>query len=440
MNPIVVKFGGSSLATAAQFEKVAAIIRENPARRYVVASAPGKRFDGDTKVTDLLYRCYDAACAGQDPAPVLSEIRQRFADIVDALHLSVDLEPDFTAIEAHLRQSPQRDYMASRGEYLNSKLLAAYLGFRFVDAAQMVLFHADGSFDPDATNTAIGYTLVSIERAVVPGFYGAMPDGAVHTFTRGGSDVTGSVVARAVGAGLYENWTDVSGVLSADPRIIENPRRIDIVTYPELRELAYMGANVLHEGAIYPVKDAGIPINIRNTNQPDDPGTIICDEQSAPPAPEEPLITGLTGKKNFTVVTVSKNQQEDNLGIIRRTLEIFEKYRVEIEHIPSGIDSFSVVVSTEQVEGCIYDIVGEIRAVCRPADIRVIDSMALLAVVGRGMSYRPGVSGRLFAALGDANVNIRMIAQGSDELNIIVGVENKDFEHALRTVYHNFVQ
>ena len=235
MNPIVVKFGGSSLATAAQFEKVAAIIREAPARRYVVASAPGKRFDGDTKVTDLLYRCYDAACAGQEFAPVLDEIRQRFADIIGALRLSANLEPDFAAIEAHLRQSPQRDYMASRGEYLNSKLLAAYLGFRFVDAAQMVLFRADGSFDPEATNTAIGHALVSVEHAVIPGFYGAMPDGTVHTFSRGGSDVTGSVVARAVGAGLYENWTDVSGVLSADPRIIEHPHVIDYITYRELR-------------------------------------------------------------------------------------------------------------------------------------------------------------------------------------------------------------
>ena len=257
MNPIVVKFGGSSLATAGQFEKVAAIIRENPGRRYVVASAPGKRFSGDTKVTDLLYRCYDAACAGQDFAPVLDEIRQRFADIIFELQLQVDLTPDFAAIEAHLRTSPQRDYMASRGEYLNSKLLAAYLGFAFVDAAQMVLFRADGSFDAEATNTAIGHALVSIDRAVIPGFYGAMPDGTIHTFSRGGSDVTGSIVARAVGAELYENWTDVSGVLAADPRIIEHPHVVDYITYRELRELSYMGASVLHEDAVFPRQAAG---------------------------------------------------------------------------------------------------------------------------------------------------------------------------------------
>ena len=271
MNPIVVKFGGSSLATAGQFEKVAAIIRENPGRRYVVASAPGKRFSGDTKVTDLLYRCYDAACAGQDFAPVLDEIRQRFADIISELQLQVDLAPDFAAIEAHLRTSPQRDYMASRGEYLNSRLLAAYLGFSFVDAAQMVLFRADGSFDAEATNTAIGHALVSIDRAVIPGFYGAMPDGTIHTFSRGGSDVTGSIVARAVGAELYENWTDVSGVLAADPRIIEHPHVVDYITYRELRELSYMGASVLHEDAVFPVRRANIPINIRNTNRPQDP-------------------------------------------------------------------------------------------------------------------------------------------------------------------------
>ena len=297
MNPIVVKFGGSSLATAGQCEKVAAIIRENPGRRYVVASAPGKRFSGDTKVTDLLYRCYDAACAGQDFAPVLDEIRQRFADIISELQLQVDLAPDFAAIEAHLRTSPQRDYMASRGEYLNSKLLAAYLGFAFVDAAQMVLFRADGSFDAEATNTAIGHALVSIDRAVIPGFYGAMPDGTIHTFSRGGSDVTGSIVARAVGAELYENWTDVSGVLAADPRIIEHPHVVDYITYRELRELSYMGASVLHEDAVFPVRRANIPINIRNTNRPQDPGTFIV--PTLPANAHKRKVTGIAGHKGY---------------------------------------------------------------------------------------------------------------------------------------------
>ena len=385
MNPIVVKFGGSSLATAAQFEKVAAIIRENPARRYVVASAPGKRFDGDTKVTDLLYRCYDAACAGQDPAPVLSEIRQRFADIVDALHLSVDLEPDFTAIEAHLRQSPQRDYMASRGEYLNSKLLAAYLGFRFVDAAQMVLFHADGSFDPDATNTAIGHTLVSIERAVIPGFYGAMPDGTVHTFSRGGSDVTGSVVARAVGAGLYENWTDVSGVLSADPRIIEHPHVIDYITYRELRELSYMGATVLHEDSIFPLRQEGIPIHVLNTNAPQDPGTMIVENTCSKP---KFTITGIAGKKGFASITIEKSMMNTEIGFGRKVLGVFEDNNLSFEHMPSGIDTMTVFVHQSEFAAKEQQVIAGLHRAVQPDSIDLESDLALIAVVGRGACTR----------------------------------------------------
>ena len=345
MNPIVVKFGGSSLATAGQFEKVAAIIRENPGRRYVVASAPGKRFSGDTKVTDLLYRCYDAACAGQDFAPVLDEIRQRFADIISELQLQVDLAPDFAAIEAHLRTSPQRDYMASRGEYLNSKLLAAYLGFAFVDAAQMVLFRADGPFDAEATNTAIGHALVSIDRAVIPGFYGAMPDGTIHTFSRGGSDVTGSIVARAVGAELYENWTDVSGVLAADPRIIEHPHVVDYITYRELRELSYMGASVLHEDAVFPVRRANIPINIRNTNRPQDPGTFIV--PTLPANAHKRKVTGIAGHKGFSSVYVEKSMMNGEIGFVAHLLQIFADHGISFEHCPSGIDTVSIIVSTE---------------------------------------------------------------------------------------------
>ena len=438
MNPIVVKFGGSSLATAAQFEKVAAIIREAPARRYVVASAPGKRFDGDTKVTDLLYRCYDAACAGQEFAPVLDEIRQRFADIIGALRLSANLEPDFAAIEVHLRQSPQRDYMASRGEYLNSKLLAAYLGFRFVDAAQMVLFRADGSFDPEATNTAIGHALVSVEHAVIPGFYGAMPDGTVHTFSRGGSDVTGSVVARAVGAGLYENWTDVSGVLSADPRIIEHPRVIDYITYRELRELSYMGASVLHEDAMFPVHKAGIPTNIRNTNDPSHPGTIIS--LNAPHDDLHPTITGIAGRKGFSVISIEKAMMNSELGFGRKVLQAFEENCVSFEHLPTGIDTLCVVVSGEMFAPKRDIILSRIVHETNPDTITVYDNMSIIATVGRGMVHNCGTAARLFAAMSKAGINVRMIDQGSSELSIIVGVNDADYESTIQAIYNAFVK
>ena len=385
MNPIVVKFGGSSLATAGQFEKVAAIIRENPGRRYVVASAPGKRFSGDTKVTDLLYRCYDAACAGQDFAPVLDEIRQRFADIISELQLQVDLAPDFAAIEAHLRTSPQRDYMASRGEYLNSKLLAAYLGFAFVDAAQMVLFRADGSFDAEATNTAIGHALVSIDRAVIPGFYGAMPDGTIHTFSRGGSDVTGSIVARAVGAELYENWTDVSGVLAADPRIIEHPHVVDYITYRELRERK---------------------------------------------------VTGIAGHKGFSSVYVEKSMMNGEIGFVAHLLQIFADHGISFEHCPSGIDTVSIIVSTEALAPAREEILRRIQDELQPDHVSVEDGLALIAVVGQGMIYAKGTAARIFRVIADANINIRMIDQGSCELNIIIAVKETDYELAIRSLYH----
>ena len=442
MNPIVVKFGGSSLASAGQFEKVAAIIRENPGRRYVVASAPGKRFSGDTKVTDLLYRCYDAACAGQDFAPALDEIRQRFADIISELQLQVDLAPDFAAIEAHLRTSPQRDYMASRGEYLNSKLLAAYLGFAFVDAAQMVLFRADGSFDAEATNTAIGHALVSIDRAVIPGFYGAMPDGTIHTFSRGGSDVTGSIVARAVGAELYENWTDVSGFLMADPKIVPDPRPIERITYAELRELSYIGAQVLHEGTVSPVREKNIPLNIRNTNQPEHPGTMIREafDDTAAELQESSMITGIAGKKGFSVITMTKNGMSSELGVIRRVLEILERYHINVEYIPSGIDSVSLVVEAAKAAPYLYQALGDMEKEIKPDSLHVTDGMAVVAAVGRKMAFQPGSSGKIFAKLGENGINIRMITQGPEELNIIVGVDSADFEKAIRVLYNSFVK
>ena len=434
MQPIVVKFGGSSLATAAQFEKVAAIVRENPARRYVVASAPGKRFSGDTKVTDLLYRLYDEAAAGADFSMTLGEIRQRFADIITALGLQADLSEDFAAIEAHLRAKPQRDYMASRGEYLNAKLLAAYLGFRFVDAAEMVVFRADGSFDAAATNTAIGHALVSVERAVIPGFYGARADGTVQTFSRGGSDVTGSIVARAVDAGLYENWTDVSGVLAADPRIVENPHIIDYITYRELRELSYMGASVLHEDAVFPVRQAGIPINIRNTNRPGDPGTFIV--PTLPSCAHKRKVTGLAGHRGFSSVYVEKSMMNGEIGFVAKLLQIFANHGISFEHCPSGIDTVSILVSTAALEPAREEILREIEQELKPDHVSVEDGLALIAVVGQGMIYAKGTAARIFRVIADADINIRMIDQGSSELNIIIAVRDPDYERAIRSLYH----
>ena len=437
MNPIVVKFGGSSLATAAQFEKVAAIIREAPARRYVVASAPGKRFDGDTKVTDLLYRCYDAACAGQEFAPVLDEIRQRFADIIGALRLSANLEPDFAAIEAHLRQSPQRDYMASRGEYLNSKLLAAYLGFRFVDAAQMVLFHADGSFDPEATNTAIGHALVSVEHAVIPGFYGTMPDGTVHTFSRGGSDVTGAMIANAIRASVYENWTDVDGFLTADPRVVKDPAIIDYLSYRELRELAYMGAEVLHPESIFPVRSVGIPINIKNTFNPSYKGTMIVAQKDLPG--EQKVITGIAGKKGFTIVNIEKDMMNSEIGFGRKALSVLEFEGISFEHIPSGIDTLSIVIRDEYVAGKMQKVLARLQESLNADNIEIHSGLSLIATVGHNMAFRQGTASTLFTALARDNINVRMIDQGSSELNIIVGVDTYEYERAINSIYHSFV-
>ena len=434
MGPIVVKFGGSSLATAGQFEKVAAIIRENPARRYVVASAPGKRCSDDTKVTDLLYRCYDAACAGEDFLPTLTQIRQRFEDIIAQLQLQADLTADFDAIADHLRTAPQRDYMASRGEYLNSKLLAAYLGVPFVDAAQMVLFRADGCFDAEATNTAIGHALVNVERAVIPGFYGALPDGTIHTFSRGGSDVTGSIVARAVGAELYENWTDVSGVLAADPRIVENPHIIDYITYRELRELSYMGASVLHEDAVFPVRQANIPINIRNTNRPSDPGTFIV--PTLPSNAHKRKVTGIAGHKGFSSVYVEKSMMNGEIGFVAKLLEIFASHGISFEHCPSGIDTVSIIVSTAALAPARDEILHEIETQLHPDHVSVEDGLALIAVVGQGMIYAKGTAARIFRVIADANINIRMIDQGSSELNIIIAVKETDYELAIRSLYH----
>ena len=433
MQTTTVKFGGTSLATAQQMRKVAAIIRSDPARRFVVASAPGKRMPDDTKVTDLLYRCFDEATEGDDWSATLAEIGQRYSDIVTELGLDFDLEPELAQIRAHLSGEPNRDYMASRGEYLNSKILAACLGFPFVDAAELIRFRADGFLDERHTERTMRARLSEMDCAVIPGFYGALPDGTVRTFSRGGSDVTGSLVALATGSALYENWTDGSGMLSADPRIVENPHVIEFITYTELRELSYMGASVLHEDAVFPVRKAGIPINIRNTNRPEDPGTMIV--AALPASAHRRTVTGVAGKQGFSSVHIEKGMMNGAVGFVANLLRIFADSGVSIEHCPTGIDTVSVVVSTEAFEPYREEILRRIRRDLEPEVITVEDHLALIAVVGQGMVYSKGTAAKVFSALYGADVNIRMIDQGSSELNIIVSVEDGDYRQAVRSIY-----
>ncbi len=432
MKTIVAKFGGSSLADANQFRKVADIIRADGARRYVVASAPGKRDKSDTKVTDLLYCCYDLAAEKRDFAPVLAQIRARFAQIMDELAIGFPLDDELDAIAARLAAAPERDYMASRGEYLNSKLLAAYLGFRFVDAADAVRFTADGRFLAEGTNEALSAALRGVDHAVVPGFYGADDAGHIHTFTRGGSDVTGALVARAVSASLYENWTDVSGMLFTDPRIVPDPPTIEHISYRELRELSYMGASVLHEDAVFPVRAAGIPINIRNTNRPGDAGTMISHEPPASAA-QRP-VTGVAGRKGFTALQVELSLMNNEVGFGARLLNILAAHGVSFEHCPTGIDTMSVVMDGASFNACREAVLRQIELQLHPDHLSVEEGLALIAVVGHGMGGMRGVAARVFSAVADAGVNIRMIDQGSSELNIIIGVDEGDYEAAIRAI------
>ncbi len=432
MQPIVAKFGGSSLADAKQFRKVADIIRADPSRRYVVASAPGKRDSADTKVTDLLYRCYDHAAAGEDFSPVLAQIRARFTEIAQALGVTFDLDTEFAALAAHLSGAPEREYMASRGEYLNAKLLAAYLGIPFLDAAPVIRFDRNGSLLEGETNAALAAALAGTERAVVPGFYGADAAGTVHTFSRGGSDVTGALVARAADAKLYENWTDVSGMLFTDPRVVPTPRTIDYVTYKELRELSYMGASVLHEDAVFPVRRAGIPINIRNTNRPADAGTMISHE---PPATEaQRPVTGVAGRRGFTALQVELSLMNNEIGFGARLLNILSAHGVSFEHCPTGIDTMSVVMDSASFNACREAVLRQIALQLHPDHLSVEENLALIAVVGHGMGGMCGVAARVFSAVAEAGVNIRMIDQGSSELNIIIGVDESDYETAIRAI------
>ena len=432
----VVKFGGSSLASAEQFKKVGEIIREDKARRYVVPSAPGKRFSKDIKVTDMLYDCYETAVAGKDFSDKLKKIQERYQEIIDGLGLDFSLKDDFKIIEENFRNGAGMDYAASRGEFLNGKVMAAYLDIPFVDAAEVVRFNEDGSFNDEVTNELLSDRLSDLERAVIPGFYGAKEDGTVVTFSRGGSDISGSLVALAVHADLYENWTDVSGFLIADPRIVRNSKSIEIITYKELRELSYMGASVLHEDAIFPVRKAGIPINIRNTNAPQDKGTLIVESTCRK---SKYTITGIAGTDGFAAITVEKAMMNSEVGFCRKVLQVFEDNGVSIEHMPSGIDTMTIFVRKDTFEEKEQKILSDINKAVHPDHIELESDLALIAVVGRGMKSTRGTAGRIFSALAHAHINVKMIDQGSSELNIIVGVRHEDFKNAIRALYEIFV-
>lgn len=433
----VVKFGGSSLADAEHFKKVKEIITADSSRRYVIPSAPGKRFDDDIKVTDMLYECYDLASNGGGFEKHFAKIACRYEQIIDDLGIELNLDDEFDIIRKGFISGAGRDFAASRGEYLNGIVLAEFLGYEFVDAARVIFFDEKGEFDSERTNQALANELSNIERAVIPGFYGAMPNDTIKTFSRGGSDVTGSIVSRAVKASMYENWTDVSGFLVADPRIIDNPKVITCITYRELRELSYMGAGVLHEDAIFPVRTAGIPINIKNTNDVNAPGTMIVAE--ADDKPSKYIITGIAGKKGFTIINIEKDMMNAELGFGRRALSVLEENNISFEHLPSGIDTMCVIVGNDDIDGKEEKIRQEIIRETGAEYVRIEKGLALLAIVGRGMRSTRGTAARIFAALAHSNINVRMIDQGSSELNIIVGVDEDDFERAIKAIYDIFI-
>ena len=440
----VVKFGGSSLASAEQFKKVGRIISKDETRRYVIPSAPGKRTPDDTKVTDMLYSCYGQALLEDDTEDCetsfveqFRNIEERYNSIIEGLGLSLDLSEEFKIIRTNFSRKVGRDYAASRGEYLNGIIMAAYLDYEFIDAADVIFFDENGNFDAEKTDQILSARLEHTERAVIPGFYGSRPDGRVQTFSRGGSDITGSIVAKAVHADMYENWTDVSGFLIADPRIVKNPKPIDVITYRELRELSYMGATVLHEDAIFPVRKEGIPINIRNTNSPEDKGTLIVEDTCRKP---RFVITGVAGKKDFASITVEKAMMNSEVGFCKRVLEVFEQNDISIEHMPSGIDTMTIFVHQDEFEEKEHKVIAGIHRAVEPDFLELESDLALIAVVGRGMRATRGTSGRIFSALAHANVNVKMIDQGSSELNIIIGVRNHDFAAAINAIYDIFVK
>ena len=432
----VVKFGGSSLADTKQFAKVGEIIRSDSSRVYVVPSAPGKRNSNDIKVTDLLYECFELAKDGKNFYEPFQAIKDRYNGIIQELNLNLSLAEDFNAIEDSLLHNPKRDYTASRGEYLNGRIMAEFLGREFIDAKDVIFFDENGNYDPDKTIPVLRARLENCESAVVPGFYGTDINGDIKTFSRGGSDITGSIVASACNAGVYENWTDVSGLLMADPKIVSSPAVISSITYKELRELAYMGASVMHEDAIFPVKKAGIPINIKNTNRPEDAGTWIVENTAKR---SKYTITGISGRRDFCSITISKDLMHSEIGFCRKVIQCFEESGIALEHIPSGIDSITVIVQENKFIESEQKILSKITKTVSPDTLEVESGIALIAVVGRGMKSQSGTAAKIFTALANARVNVRMIDQGASELNIIVGVASEDFERAVRSIYHIFV-
>jgi aspartate kinase len=433
----VAKFGGTSVADAIQITKLGEIVKRDKDIRYVVVSAPGKRFEEDSKITDILYSCKTHMEHHLPYEQLFQVVKDRFSSMEANLKIQTNLSKDLDDIFDHMRQGASADYVASRGEYLNAKLIADYLGYDFVDAEGIIMFDDKGKFLEEATNKAVKEMLKQHKNAVIPGFYGSKPDGSIKTFSRGGSDITGSIVARAINADIYENWTDVSGFLVADPRIVRDPKPISEISYKELRELSYMGASVLHEDAIYPVRHSSIPIKIRNTNAPDDPGTLITDNPSE--ESRKRIVTGIAGSKDFTVIALYKNRMHSEKGFLRRMTGILEDFNIPIEHMPTGIDTISVVLDDDEIDGRIDEIVEEMEAQLKPDDLEVVEGMALIATVGQGMSFRPGVSARLFSALAEEKINVRMIDQGSSEMNIIIGVKNEDFEESIRAIYKAFI-
>jgi len=435
----VVKFGGSSMADAAQYRKVKSIVLSDSERRVVVVSAAGKRNKRDHKITDLLYLCHAHVRYGVECDPIFDGITQRYLQIRDELGLQLPLEEEFAALKQRLDNGTvTEDELVSRGEYFSAKLMAAYLGFRFVDAADWIRFRLDGSVDQNASYEALREIGIA-GGVVIPGFYGRMPDGRIRTFSRGGSDITGALAAAALEADVYENWTDVSGILMADPRIVDDPQPIPEVTYDELRELSYSGAQVLHEGSIFPVREKSIPLNIRNTNDPDHPGTMIKESFDTDATPGR-FITGITGKKDFTVLSLSKRGISGQIGVLRKLLTVLERHDISVDYTPCGIDTIAVILPTEAIAPCLYTVLAEIQQELQPDALDVYDQIAIVAAVGRKMRGKPGLCGKLFAALGEAGINIRVINQGPEELNVVLGVDNRDFAQAIRVLYNSFAK